>query len=175
MSTAQYDDLTMGPTSVANDQQTGFGSNSESDEEDESSSERDREDAEEAARAIQGLTLYEMKREPLVLLPEDGPAVSVEKYILSKDLACPVCLNPMSHPVAVMECMHRFCRDCIEQALRKGLHIYLALQMLTCCRRKECPTCRTPVVSRRNLRYIAVQNGTKIAELMTLLVHLLLN
>ncbi|TKY66142.1 putative E3 ubiquitin-protein ligase RING1a [Spatholobus suberectus] len=39
---------------------------------------------------------------------------------------------------AVMECMHRFCRDCIEKSFRLG--------------NNECPACRTHCSSRRSLR-----------------------
>jgi hypothetical protein len=37
-----------------------------------------------------------------------------------------------------MECLHRFCQDCIETYLRQG--------------QKECPKCRVKVSSRRALR-----------------------
>ena len=38
-----------------------------------------------------------------------------------------------------MQCLHRFCADCIEKALRFGT-------------KKECPTCRGHCPSRRSLR-----------------------
>ncbi|CAK9161218.1 unnamed protein product [Ilex paraguariensis] len=38
----------------------------------------------------------------------------------------------------VMECMHRFCRECIDKAMRLG--------------NNECPACRTHCASRRSLR-----------------------
>ena len=37
-----------------------------------------------------------------------------------------------------MKCLHRFCEECIVDALRKG--------------RKECPTCRVKLTSHRDLR-----------------------
>ena len=38
----------------------------------------------------------------------------------------------------VTECLHRFCRECIQKCLRVGKH--------------ECPSCRMRVPSRRSLR-----------------------
>ena len=37
------------------------------------------------------------------------------------------------------QCLHRFCSECIQKCLRVG--------------RKECPSCRIHVPSRRSLRY----------------------
>lgn len=39
---------------------------------------------------------------------------------------------------AAQECLHRFCRECIEMSLRLG--------------RKQCPSCRCACPSRRSLR-----------------------
>ena len=61
----------------------------------------------------------------------NGPA-TIERY-----LSCPICLGLMRGATAT-ECLHRFCSECIESALRLG--------------RKECPTCRAPVATRRALR-----------------------
>ncbi|GJY35970.1 putative E3 ubiquitin-protein ligase RING1a isoform X2, partial [Tanacetum coccineum] len=38
----------------------------------------------------------------------------------------------------VMECLHRFCRECIDKSMRLG--------------NNECPACRTHCASRRSLR-----------------------
>jgi len=38
----------------------------------------------------------------------------------------------------VMECMHRFCEECITTSIRQG--------------KNECPTCRIRIPSRRSLR-----------------------
>ena len=61
----------------------------------------------------------------------------VQINALNAELRCPICLNLLRQPVAT-ECMHRFCAGCIEKCLRVG--------------KKECPTCRKPVATRRNLR-----------------------
>ena len=51
---------------------------------------------------------------------------------------CPVCLGYMKKTYIVMECLHRFCGDCIQKCLRLG--------------KKECPSCRVLIPSRRSLR-----------------------
>ena len=61
-----------------------------------------------------------------------GGAETIERY-----LSCPVCLEIMVAPTAT-ECLHRFCAMCIETSLRLG--------------KKECPSCRLPVATRRALR-----------------------
>jgi len=61
-----------------------------------------------------------------------GGAETLDKY-----LSCPVCLSVMDQPTAT-ECLHRFCSGCIETALRIG--------------KKECPSCRFPIATRRALR-----------------------
>jgi hypothetical protein len=61
----------------------------------------------------------------------NGPE-TIERY-----LSCPICLGLMRAATAT-ECLHRFCSECIESAIRLG--------------RKECPTCRAPIATRRALR-----------------------
>lgn len=51
---------------------------------------------------------------------------------------CPICLSYMKKTYIVMECLHRFCGDCIQKSLRMGM--------------KECPSCRVHIPSRRSLR-----------------------
>ncbi|XP_027929958.1 putative E3 ubiquitin-protein ligase RING1b [Vigna unguiculata] len=57
---------------------------------------------------------------------------------LRKDVECPICLGIIRNARVVMECMHRFCKECIEKSFRLG--------------NNECPTCRTHCSSRRSLR-----------------------
>ena len=63
---------------------------------------------------------------------ELGGAETLDRY-----LSCPICLGIMSAPTAT-ECLHRFCSECIETSLRIG--------------KKECPSCRYPIATRRALR-----------------------
>eukprot|EP00656_Telonema_subtile_P009280 TRINITY_DN14361_c0_g1_i4.p1 TRINITY_DN14361_c0_g1~~TRINITY_DN14361_c0_g1_i4.p1 ORF type:complete len:305 (+),score=65.36 TRINITY_DN14361_c0_g1_i4:109-1023(+) len=58
--------------------------------------------------------------------------------LLNVELTCPVCLGIIRNAMTVMECVHRFCEDCITKCLRLG--------------KKECPSCRVKCVSRRSLR-----------------------
>eukprot|EP00466_Bigelowiella_natans_P014995 jgi/Bigna1/33410/e_gw1.2.209.1 len=64
--------------------------------------------------------------------------VRIQQRTLNADLTCPVCLGILRDTMTVMNCLHRFCAECIELSLRMG--------------RKECPSCRTSCPSRRNLR-----------------------
>jgi E3 ubiquitin-protein ligase RNF1/2 len=53
-------------------------------------------------------------------------------------LTCPICLELYKDPVFVRECMHRFCRFCIEKIIRGP--------------NKTCPSCRKPIPTKRELR-----------------------
>ncbi|CAO1946272.1 unnamed protein product [Urochloa humidicola] len=57
---------------------------------------------------------------------------------LRKEVQCPICLGVIRKTRTVMECLHRFCRDCIDKSMRLG--------------NNECPACRTHCASRRSLR-----------------------
>lgn len=53
------------------------------------------------------------------------------------DLQCIICMGIFQETTTVMECLHRFCRKCIQTSISK---------------RKACPFCRKPVPSKRHLR-----------------------
>lgn len=78
---------------------------------------------------------YERKIRPVVT---DDRLVAVSRHRLAKDVECAICLGIIRSPMTTMECLHRFCQDCIEKCLRMS--------------KKECPACRTPLTSRRVLR-----------------------
>ncbi|CAK9881532.1 unnamed protein product [Sphagnum jensenii] len=67
-----------------------------------------------------------------------------EKYIsvclpdIRKEMQCPICLGIIRKTRTVMECLHRFCRECIDKSMRLG--------------NNECPACRAHCASRRSLR-----------------------
>ncbi|KAL5730443.1 RING-type E3 ubiquitin transferase [Ranunculus cassubicifolius] len=67
-----------------------------------------------------------------------------DEYILvnlaeiRKEVQCPICLGIIRKTRTVMECLHRFCRECIDKSMRMG--------------NNECPACRTHCASRRSLR-----------------------
>ncbi|CAJ1956609.1 unnamed protein product [Sphenostylis stenocarpa] len=64
--------------------------------------------------------------------------VYVELQEIRKDVQCPICLGIIKKTRTVMECLHRFCRECIDKSMRLG--------------NNECPACRTHCASRRSLR-----------------------
>ncbi|KAM0919582.1 hypothetical protein ACQ4PT_008064 [Festuca glaucescens] len=57
---------------------------------------------------------------------------------IRKEVQCPICLGIIRKTRTVMECLHRFCRDCIDKSMRLG--------------NNECPACRTHCARRRSLR-----------------------
>lgn len=65
-----------------------------------------------------------------------------------------------------MECLHRFCRECIDKSMRLG-YVLKTITLIDPClssfyivkflckflfRNNECPACRTHCASRRSLR-----------------------
>ncbi|WOG85141.1 hypothetical protein DCAR_0104328 [Daucus carota subsp. sativus] len=67
-----------------------------------------------------------------------------EEYIIvhlpdiRKDVQCPICLGIIRKTRTIMDCLHRFCKKCIDKSFRLGNH--------------ECPSCRRHCASRRSLR-----------------------
>ncbi|KAG6423652.1 hypothetical protein SASPL_114054 [Salvia splendens] len=55
-----------------------------------------------------------------------------------KEVQCPLCLGIIRKTRTVMECLHCFCRECIDKSMRLG--------------NNECPACRTHCAGRRSLR-----------------------
>ncbi|XVF27612.1 hypothetical protein REPUB_Repub14bG0123100 [Reevesia pubescens] len=64
--------------------------------------------------------------------------VLVKLSDIRKEVQCPICLGIIRKTRTVMECLHRFCRECIDKSMRMG--------------NNECPACRTHCASRRSLR-----------------------
>ncbi|KAJ8514073.1 hypothetical protein OPV22_004507 [Ensete ventricosum] len=75
---------------------------------------------------------------------EDDEEAEKPEFILvkladiRKEVQCPICLGIIRKTRTVMECLHRFCRECIDKSMRLG--------------NNECPACRTHCASRRSLR-----------------------
>ncbi|KAK2436607.1 RING 1B [Trifolium repens] len=69
---------------------------------------------------------------------EDEEFVAVKLSDVRKEVQCPICLGIIRKTRTVMECLHRFCRECIDKSMRLG--------------NNECPACRTHCASRRSLR-----------------------
>ncbi|KAJ4763802.1 E3 ubiquitin-protein ligase [Rhynchospora pubera] len=69
---------------------------------------------------------------------EDDEFIVVKLAEIRKEVQCPICLGIIRKTRTVMECLHRFCRDCIDKSMRLS--------------NNECPACRTHCASRRSLR-----------------------
>mmetsp|Transcript_26744 Transcript_26744/g.40444 ORF Transcript_26744/g.40444 Transcript_26744/m.40444 type:complete len:307 (-) Transcript_26744:614-1534(-) len=84
------------------------------------------------------LTLYDLHRIPR---PVKDPNLRLILPIkqLNSEFVCPICLGHMKKTSLVMECLHRFCDECIQKCLRL-------------LGKKECPSCRIHIPSRRSLR-----------------------
>jgi len=94
-------------------------------------------ESEDSEEITEKLTPYELQRQPLQLLTTG--TCSIDSSSLTQGtLICAICLSILRNVKTVPKCLHRFCGECIEDALRKG--------------RKECPTCRVEISSRRDLR-----------------------
>lgn len=69
---------------------------------------------------------------------DDEEYVAIKLSDVRKEVQCPICLGIIRKTRTVMECLHRFCRECIDKSMRLG--------------NNECPACRTHCASRRSLR-----------------------
>lgn len=68
----------------------------------------------------------------------DDQVQTVTMADVKTELTCPICLGIIRNTLAFMECLHRFCAECIQKYLRMG--------------QNECPKCRKHCPSRRSLR-----------------------
>mmetsp|Transcript_8568 Transcript_8568/g.22093 ORF Transcript_8568/g.22093 Transcript_8568/m.22093 type:complete len:312 (-) Transcript_8568:761-1696(-) len=87
------------------------------------------------------LTEYEEQRAPHTMVT-DATVVSLQMKALDEELICPVCLSLCRGTMTTMDCLHRFCGDCIMKSIRFDNRDV-----------KMCPTCRQAVPSaHRSLR-----------------------
>mmetsp|Transcript_31711 Transcript_31711/g.36988 ORF Transcript_31711/g.36988 Transcript_31711/m.36988 type:complete len:309 (+) Transcript_31711:55-981(+) len=84
------------------------------------------------------LTPLDLERRPYILPNDYKSQIKLPLKHLNNSFLCPICLSYMKKTYIVMECLHRFCGDCIQKCLRMG--------------KKECPSCRVHIPSRRSLR-----------------------
>ena len=87
---------------------------------------------------IDGLDLYDIHRKPRPITTDVTQTVSLPLGQFTKELQCPICLQLLTHTLTSMECLHRFCSECVNSSLRIG--------------KKECPVCRSSCATRRSLR-----------------------
>ena len=92
-----------------------------------------------ALEQVDGLSEYDMIRKPLALIEDSDVVEEVEIHRLLQEFKCPICLGVLRNTVTVMQCLHRFCSDCMERNLRS-------------MSKKQCPACRIHVPSRRSLQ-----------------------
>lgn len=87
---------------------------------------------------VEDCTLYDIYRQPRAPVTDPEATKTLAVRVLNADLTCPICLGIIRHTMVVMECLHRFCGDCIQKCLRIS--------------NKECPSCRIHIPSKRSLR-----------------------
>ena len=87
---------------------------------------------------IEDCTLYDIYRQPRAPVTDPTAVRTLPVRVLNTDLTCPICLGIIRNTEVVMECLHRFCGECIQKCLRVG--------------KNECPSCRIHIPSKRSLR-----------------------
>ncbi|CAG7908999.1 hypothetical protein HID58_037342 [Brassica napus] len=88
-----------------------------------------------------GFVYSSKERSPSSTSEEQSESEFIEGIDLEdirKYVQCPICLGIIRKTRTFMECLHRFCQECIDKSMRFGNH--------------ECPACRKHVPSRRSLR-----------------------
>lgn len=101
------------------------------------------------AEVPEGLELWDYYC-PVRTPVHDKKFAYIDKELVSETFECPICLDVVKGTMVVTECMHRFCQECIEKTMRLG--------------KKQCPTCRSQVPSRRALR--SDKTFDEIAEIL---------
>ncbi|KAM3571440.1 hypothetical protein VYU27_006516 [Nannochloropsis oceanica] len=87
---------------------------------------------------------YDIARSGIPVLP--GDTLLIVPPSIREDMRCRICFDIVKEAKALRECLHRFCKDCGEKALR------LSNETKTMKRTgAECPLCRTNIGSKRDL------------------------
>uniref|UniRef100_A0A5S6QCT0 RING-type E3 ubiquitin transferase n=1 Tax=Trichuris muris TaxID=70415 RepID=A0A5S6QCT0_TRIMR len=81
--------------------------------------------------------IYDFIRRHRIPTSSNGDFISIVPRAFKSEITCPICLDTLKDTMRSKECLHRFCRECINRALRTG--------------NKECPTCRAKLPSKRSL------------------------
>ncbi|GAU97559.1 hypothetical protein RvY_08833-2 [Ramazzottius varieornatus] len=66
------------------------------------------------------LTPYELDRQPHLLSQDNDAVIRTTGRLLESELQCAICLDVLRKTMTTKECLHRFCDECIRQALRNG-------------------------------------------------------
>ena len=102
-------------------------------------------------QTVPGLSYLQM-----LALPREKTETSEGEEKISikffKDIfSCTICYGILKEPVAVRTCLHKFCQNCLEELHKTS---------------KQCPQCRTPIVSRRVWR-----TDSRLSEILEILVE----
>ncbi|ETP06559.1 hypothetical protein F441_17064 [Phytophthora nicotianae CJ01A1] len=87
---------------------------------------------------VDDCTLFDIYRQPRAPVTDPNVTKTLSIRQLNADLTCPICLGIIKETMVVMECLHRFCGECISTAIRQS--------------KRECPSCRIHIPSKRSLR-----------------------
>ncbi|EEY60557.1 uncharacterized protein PITG_13276 [Phytophthora infestans T30-4] len=87
---------------------------------------------------VDDCTLFDIYRQPRAPVTDPNATRTLSVRQLNADLTCPICLGIIKETMVVMECLHRFCGECISTAIRHS--------------NRECPSCRIHIPSKRSLR-----------------------
>lgn len=99
------------------------------------------------------LNFFEKICKPRIIKNEDEVEISDEKVekIIKEILRCRICLDIYDEPVNNKDCLHQFCKKCIEEYIRKI--------------KRECAICRKEIETRRVLR-----EDTKIKDIIKCII-----
>ncbi|KAL3660243.1 hypothetical protein V7S43_014773 [Phytophthora oleae] len=94
---------------------------------------------------VDDCTLFDIYRQPRAPVTDPNATKTLPVRQLNDNLTCPICLGIIKEAMVVMECLHRFCGECISTAIRQtpadgGKS------------KSECPSCRIHIPSKRSLR-----------------------
>lgn len=87
-----------------------------------------------------GLSFYEVIAAPRMISDINQVSISRDQLdmVINETLRCNICLEIYTEPVNIKNCLHKFCRRCIEEYNRKF--------------KKECALCRHSIETRRHMR-----------------------
>lgn len=92
----------------------------------------------EEVELVDDCTLFDIYRQPRAPVTDPQATKTLPVRVLNADLTCPICLGIMKDTMVVMECLHRFCGECISKSIFQS--------------KRECPSCRIHIPSKRSLR-----------------------
>eukprot|EP00644_Phytophthora_capsici_P008569 jgi/Phyca11/566145/estExt2_Genewise1.C_PHYCAscaffold_200202 len=99
----------------------------------------------EEVELVDDCTLFDIYRQPRAPVTDPNATKTLPVRQLNDNLTCPICLGIVKEAMVVMECLHRFCRKCISDAIRQT-------PVDGGKSKSECPSCRIHIPSKRSLR-----------------------